>query len=117
MTFSFVKTCRYIRQNPQKPTDARFAGFAREVQPAARWQCTTAIPCHLANPAVLAIVRFCTLYSIVTAGFYGKMVCGLPDLPDCQLRVQDSCGPLPDGCGSKTHRNPQGRHSDILNYH
>jgi hypothetical protein len=76
MTFSFVKTCLYIRRNPPKPADAKFAGFAGEVRPAARWQCNEAIPCHLANPAVLAIAGFCTLYSILTGRFYGKMVCG-----------------------------------------
>jgi hypothetical protein len=50
MTFSFVKTSLYTQQNPQKPTDARFAGFDGEVRPAARWQRTADIVCHLANP-------------------------------------------------------------------
>jgi hypothetical protein len=56
---------------------------------AARWQRTTAIPCHLENPAVLAIAGF--LYYLldskmpdlllmgkwfVTAGFAGLRVAG-----------------------------------------
>jgi hypothetical protein len=53
MTLSLPRQCLYIRQNP--------------------WQQVAAIPCHLANPADLAIARFGTFIYIVTAGFGGKI--------------------------------------------
>jgi hypothetical protein len=97
--------------NPQKPANARFARLAGEVRLAAS---------HPANPAVLAIARFCTLCRYSNCGFWWEnRLTGLPDFPDagCRCRIAVTrCQMVVGLKPAETSQNPQWRYFNTLQY-